>query len=62
MKKLHKQKLSDRTQSREIEPVVAGSVLNVFSVFFDASEGITTKTGQLQHHELAIRSFALVDI
>ena len=38
MEKLHEEELSNRAQSGEVEPVVAGPILNVLSVLLDASK------------------------
>jgi len=59
---LHEEELPDGGEAGEIEPVVVGAVLYVFSVLLDAPEGVPAQTRQFQHHQLALRSHALVDV
>jgi hypothetical protein len=40
VKQLHKEKLADRAESGEVEPVVVGPMLDVLSILFDTSKRV----------------------
>lgn len=62
MQQLHEEELPDGTESGEVEPVVAGPVLDVLSVLLDTAEGVTTEPGQFEDHVLALGGSTFVDI
>ena len=62
MQELHEQELPDWGKPRKVKPVVIGTITNVLSVLFDASERISAEAGKLENNNLALRSDALVDV
>lgn len=62
MQQLHKQKLSNRAQSRQIKPIIVSSVLNILSILLDTPERVTAEPSQLQNDDLTIRIDAFINV
>lgn len=62
MKNLHKSELSHSWKTRQIQPVVIGPILDIFSIFLDGFEGSSAQSGQFENDEIAIMIFTFIDI